>query len=69
MPDYNKTIHLPKTEFPMRAALAKREPGMLEEFQRKDIYRKLMQKTRASPASCSMTALPMPMATSISAPP
>ena len=44
MPDYNKTIHLPKTEFPMRAALAKREPGMLEEFQRKDIYRKLMQK-------------------------
>ena len=27
--DYNKTINLPKTDFPMRAALAKREPGML----------------------------------------
>ncbi|MGM9594043.1 MAG: isoleucine--tRNA ligase [Candidatus Onthomonas sp.] len=49
MPDYNKTIHLPKTEFPMRAALAKREPGMLEEFQRKDIYRKLMQKNEGKP--------------------
>ena len=27
--DYNKTINLPKTEFPMRAGLPKREPEML----------------------------------------
>ena len=26
--DYNKTINLPKTEFPMRAGLPKREPEM-----------------------------------------
>ena len=42
--DYNKTINLPKTDFPMRAALAKREPGMLEDFERRDIYRRLMAK-------------------------
>jgi len=27
--DYNKTINLPQTEFPMRAGLPAREPGML----------------------------------------
>ena len=49
MPDYNKTIHLPKTAFPMRAALAKREPGMLEEMYRKDLYGKLMKKNEGKP--------------------
>ena len=49
MPDYNKTINLPKTDFPMRAALAKREPGMLEEMQRKDVYGKLMKKNEGKP--------------------
>ena len=28
--DYNKTINLPKTDFPMRGGLPKREPDMLE---------------------------------------
>ena len=28
--DYNKTINLPKTDFPMRAGLPNREPGMLQ---------------------------------------
>ena len=28
--DYNKTINLPKTDFPMRAALPNREPAMLQ---------------------------------------
>ena len=27
--DYNATINLPKTDFPMRAGLPKREPEML----------------------------------------
>lgn len=49
MPDYNKTIMLPKTDFPMRAALAKREPGMLEEMNRKDVYNKLMKKNEGKP--------------------
>ena len=50
MPDYNKTIHLPKTDFPMRAALAKREPDMLAEMYRKDIYNKLMKKNEGKPS-------------------
>ncbi len=33
----------------MRAALAKREPGMLEEMYRKDIYQKLMEKNAGKP--------------------
>ncbi|MCQ2441674.1 MAG: isoleucine--tRNA ligase [Oscillospiraceae bacterium] len=49
MPDYNKTIMLPKTDFPMRAALAKREPDMLEEMNRKDVYNKLMKKNEGKP--------------------
>ena len=50
MPDYNKTIHLPKTDFPMRAALAKREPDMLAEMYRKDSYNKLMKKNEGKPS-------------------
>ncbi|MFR3921032.1 MAG: hypothetical protein ACLTYN_02645 [Dysosmobacter welbionis] len=30
--DYNKTINLPKTDFPMRAGLPKREPEMLKRW-------------------------------------
>ena len=30
MADYNKTLNLPQTEFPMRAGLPNREPGMLD---------------------------------------
>ena len=29
--DYNETINLPKTDFPMRAGLPQREPGMLKD--------------------------------------
>ncbi len=47
--DYNATINLPKTEFPMRAGLPKREPEMLEGFYRKDIYGKLMEKNEGKP--------------------
>ena len=42
--DYNKTVNLPQTEFPMRAGLPNREPGMLEGFQKADLYHKLMKK-------------------------
>ena len=28
--DYNQTIHLPKTDFPMRGKLPQREPAMLQ---------------------------------------
>ena len=47
--DYNKTIHLPQTDFPMRAGLPKREPGMLEEMEQADLYHKLLQKNEGKP--------------------
>ena len=47
--DYNSTVNLPKTEFPMRAGLPKREPGMLETFYQKDVYGTLMKKNEGKP--------------------
>ena len=47
--DYNNTVNLPKTDFPMRAGLPNREPGMLETFQKKSLYSKLMEKNKGLP--------------------
>ena len=47
--DYNKTINLPKTEFPMRAGLPKREPEMLKRWQEQDIYNELLKKNEGKP--------------------
>ena len=47
--DFNETIHLPKTDFPMRAGLPQREPIMLKEFQDKQLYARLMKKNAGRP--------------------
>lgn len=47
--DYNSTINLPKTDFPMRAGLPKREPGFLENWEKDDLYHTLMQKNEGKP--------------------
>jgi len=47
--DYNKTINLPKTGFPMRAGLPKREPEMLRRWQEEDIYHELLKKNEGKP--------------------
>ena len=36
--DYKQTINLPKTAFPMKANLANREPGMLDQWEKTDLY-------------------------------
>ena len=41
--DYNKTLNLPKTDFPMRASLPQREPQMLESWEKHQLYKRLMQ--------------------------
>ena len=41
--DYNKTLNLPKTDFPMRAGLPKSEPVTLKRWQDNDTYNKLME--------------------------
>ncbi|MDR1157649.1 MAG: isoleucine--tRNA ligase [Oscillospiraceae bacterium] len=47
--DYNDTIRLPKTEFPMRASLAQREPAMLAKWQAERLYETLMEKNAGCP--------------------
>lgn len=42
--EYKNTLNLPKTDFPMRANLAKREPSTLDYWIESDIYGKLMKR-------------------------
>ncbi|UCG14823.1 MAG: isoleucine--tRNA ligase [Deltaproteobacteria bacterium] len=39
--DYKKTLNLPRTKFPMKADLAKREPDILETWDKMNLYRQL----------------------------
>ncbi|HSS07515.1 MAG TPA: isoleucine--tRNA ligase, partial [Rhodanobacteraceae bacterium] len=43
--DYKNTINLPKTDFAMKADLARREPGMLAEWETKRRYDEIQQRT------------------------
>ena len=47
--DYNKTINLPQTDFPMRAGLPQREPAMLERWEKIDVYNELLKKNEGKP--------------------
>lgn len=47
--DYNKTLNLPKTEFPMRAGLPQREPEALKAWQEKGYYEELMKHNEGKP--------------------
>ncbi|MDR0890407.1 MAG: isoleucine--tRNA ligase [Oscillospiraceae bacterium] len=47
--DYKNTIITPKTDFPMRAGLPAREPGMLEHWNKIDVYALLMKKNEGKP--------------------
>ena len=40
-PDYKSTVFLPKTDFPMKAGLPNKEPGILERWDTIDLYGKL----------------------------
>lgn len=39
--DYKKTLNLPKTKFPMKASLARREPEQLKIWEDQDLYEKI----------------------------
>ena len=47
--DFNATINLPKTDFPMRAGLAKREPEMLQRWYDMDLYHEMLKKNDGKP--------------------
>ena len=46
MPDYNNTLNLPKTDFPMRGNLPKREPDILEKWEKNRLYYKIVEKNK-----------------------
>ena len=41
--DYRDTVFLPKTDFPMKAGLPQKEPGILARWQEQDLYRRLRE--------------------------
>ena len=47
--DYNATLNLPKTDFPMRAGLPAREPEMLKKWEEMDLYHELLKKNDGNP--------------------
>ncbi len=40
-PDYRATVFLPKTDFPMKAGLPQKEPGILARWAAEDLYRQV----------------------------
>ncbi len=47
--DYKDTLNLPKTSFPMRANLPKKEPETLRHWEETGIYKKIIQKGQGRP--------------------
>jgi isoleucyl-tRNA synthetase len=45
---YDDTLFLPKTSFPMRAGLAKKEPEMLKRWENEGIYEKVIEKRKGN---------------------
>jgi len=44
--DYRETLFLPKTDFPMRAGLPKKEPEIIKKWQEDKLYEKLRQMSK-----------------------
>src|SRR5438067_13492293 len=51
MADYKHTINLPRTDFPMKADLAQREPAMVRAWEERRTYQKLREVARGRPRS------------------
>ena len=47
--EYKKTLNMPKSGFPMRAGLPKREPEMLRYWEELDLYNELLKKNEGKP--------------------
>jgi isoleucyl-tRNA synthetase len=47
--EYKETINLPRTAFAMKANLANREPGMIEAWEKADLYQRIQEETSDRP--------------------
>lgn len=48
--DYNNTLNLPKTDFPMRGNLPAREPETLKKWENERLYYKMIEKNQGKPS-------------------
>ena len=48
--EYKNTIITPKTDFPMKAGLPAREPGMLKAWEEQDLYNAMLEKNEGKPS-------------------
>lgn len=48
--EYKNTVNLPKTDFPMKAGLSKKEPDILQKWNKLDIYNEVLSGLREKPA-------------------
>ncbi len=48
--DYNSTLNLPVTDFPMRGNLPKREPEILQKWEEERLYYKMIEKNQGKPS-------------------
>lgn len=58
MTDYKDTLNLPKTDFPMKANLAQREPDILKHWKAINLYHKICQANRGRPQFVLMDGPP-----------
>lgn len=47
--DYKKTLNLPRTDFPMKGNLPDKEPRILAEWEKEDLYAKIRKLRRGAP--------------------
>ena len=50
--NYKDTLNLPKTDFPMKANLATREPEMLEKWEETRLYQQIQKSREGSGIVC-----------------
>ena len=65
--DYRDTVFLPKTDFPMKAGLPQKEPGIAARWEAEKLYERCAMRAAAAKSSCTMTARPTRTATCTSA--
>jgi len=49
MADYNETLNLPKTDFPMRGNLPSREPQQFKAWEEEKLYEKILERNAGKP--------------------
>ena len=62
--DYKTTLNLPKTDFPMKADLAKKEPETLKKWIETSLYEKIIEAGKTAKDTPFTTARPTRTATS-----